>query len=223
MSADVKSASANQKAASKKVREAQVRALERALREERLALAAIVKVMLIEVPDPARVLARLDAMTRAAEATPRTPRAIVKQLLDATLFVKTAIERETGRPQSLFDPHVGHVKDTDVDRLVEPTNGPQQLGLQAGESLLGDAEQAHRERVEVLGRIHNALILLYQQHHLLTDADLHTHYKALAAEHPERRLPVQTKGALVERRRELAASGRIGRRGEKWALVEAPA
>lgn len=203
------------------VKAAHLRSLERALREERLALAAIVKVMLIEVPDPARVLARLDAMTRAAEANPRTPRAIVKQLLDATLFVKTAIERETGRPQSLFDPHVGHVKDTDVDKLVEPTNGPQQLGLQQGEGLLGDAEEAHRERVEVLFRVHNMLIELYQQHGALSDTDLHTHYKARAASFPQERLPVQTKGALVERRRELAASGRVVRAGEKWKLVEA--
>jgi hypothetical protein len=210
-------------ATTKKVREAHVKSLERALREERLALAAIVKVMLIEVPDPARVLARLDAMTRAAEANPRTARAVVKQLLDATLFVKTAIERETGRPQSLFDPHVGHVKDTDVDRLVEPSEGPQQLGLQQGEGLLGDAEAAHQERVEVLGRIHNALIELYRQHGALSDADLHTHYKARAASFPQERLPVQTKGALDERRRELAATGRIVRSGGKWTLVEAAA
>jgi hypothetical protein len=200
-------------ATTKKVREAHVKSLERALREERLALAAIVKVMLIEVPDPARVLARLDAMTRAAEANPRTARAVVKQLLDATLFVKTAIERETGRPQSLFDPHVGHVKDTDVDRLVEPSEGPQQLGLQQGEGLLGDAEAAHQERVEVLGRIHNALIELYRQHGALSDAE----------SFPQERLPVQTKGALDERRRELAATGRIVRSGGKWTLVEAAA
>jgi hypothetical protein len=207
----------------KAVKAAQQRSLERALREERLALAAIVKVMLIEVPDPARVLARLDAMTRAAEANQRTPRAIVKQLLDATLFVKTAIERETGRPQSLFDPHVGHVKDTDVEKLVAPTEGPQQLGLQQGEGLLGDAEQAHQDRVEVISRVHRTLVSLYQEHGALGDGDLHTHYKARAGRFPRERLPVQTKGAIVERRRELAASGRIVRSGEKWQLVEAAA
>lgn len=204
----------------KAVKAAQQRSLERALREERLALAAIVKVMLIEVPDPARVLARLDAMTRAAEANPRTPRAIVKQLLDATLFVKTAIERETGRPQSLFDPHVGHVRGKDVDKLVEPTNGPQQLGLQEGDGLLGDAEAAHRDRVEVIGRVHNALVALYQEHGALSDGDLHEHYKARAAAFVQERLPVQTKGAIVERRRELAVSGRISRSGDRWMVVE---
>lgn len=193
----------------KAVKAAQQRSMERALREERLALAAIVKVMLIEVPDPARVLARLDAMTRAAESNPRTPRAVVKQLLDATLFVKTAIERETGRPQSLFDPHVGHVKDTDVDKLVEPTNGPQQLGLQQGEGLLGDAEQAHEERVATINDIHQRIVGLLERHGRSTDRELHALYLVANGG------PPQTLGALGERRRELVAAGRIVAAGRK--------
>jgi len=131
----------------KVVKAAAKRSVERALQEERLAIAAIVKVMLIEVPDPGRVLARLDAMTRAAEANPRVPPTIRRQLIDATRFVRTAIERERGKPQSLFEPHVGHVAPKDVDALVAPTRGPQQLGLVNNTSVLGDVEAAHEDRV----------------------------------------------------------------------------
>lgn len=212
--------SAKRKVTPSAIKDARIRSLERAVKEERLALAAIVKVMLIEVPDPARVLARLDAMSRAAEANPRTPAAVRKQLIDATLFVKTAIERETGRPQTLFEPDVGHVKPKDVDSLVEPTEGPQQLGLQQDEGLFGDVQDAHRERVATMTSVHAAIVVLLQREGPLTDRELWTHYVADGG------TPQQSQKAITERRRELVGSGRVvgagkGLRGEPaWRLVE---
>lgn len=205
------------------IKDAHIKALERALREERLALAAVVKVMLIEVPDPARVLARLDAMSRAAEQNPRTSAAVRKQLLDATLFVKTAIQRERGRPQELFEPDVGHTRPKDVDALVEASDGPQQLGLVNNEQI-GDAGEAHDERVRTIGQVHTALIGLYREHGALSDRELHGHYAVVA---PTRGLPRQTQGAVTERRRELLAAGRLSRAEQRggepaWDLVERP-
>jgi hypothetical protein len=208
-----------------KVKAAHQRSLERALREERLAIAAIVKVMLIEVPDPARVLARLDAMTRAAEANPRVPATVRRQLLDATRFVRTAIERETGRPQSLFDPDVGHTSPRDVDALVRPTNGPQQLGLVGHSgSMLGDVEAAHDDRVRTIQAVHTALVGLFQEHGALTDRELYSRYTLTNVRGA---LPQQSQKAVTERRKELTAAGRVvsagrGPRDEPaWNLVEA--
>lgn len=211
------------KAKDKKVKAAAKRSIERALQEERLAIAAIVKVMLIEVPDPRRVLARLDAMTRAAEANPRVPPTVRRQLLDATRFVKTAIERETGKPQSLFDPHVGHVSPKDVNALVAPTEGPQQLGLINHGSTLGDVEAAHDDRVRTISTVHTALVGILREHGKpVTDRELHALYQMHNVGNP---LPRQSAGAIVERRKELFAAGRLvtaGREGgvPQWDLVE---
>lgn len=204
------------KAAEKAVKAAQQRTLERALREERLALAAIVKVMLIEVPDPGRVLARLEAMTRAAEANPKTPAAIRRQLIDAVRFVRTAIERETGRPQTLFDPHVGHVKPGDVDRLANPTEGPQQLGLVNNDEI-GDVAAAHEERVDTITKIHAALVELLH----VGPADDHVlHHRYAVAIMQGEQLPRQNLTATRERLRELSAAGRIVNQGGEWMLIE---
>jgi hypothetical protein len=197
---------ARKKPSAAKVQRAQQRSLQRALQEERLAIAAIVKVMLIEVPDPRRVLARLDAMTRAAEANPRVPATVRRQLIDATRFVRTAIERETARPQSLLDPHVGHVDPGDVDALVAPTKGPQQLGLVNNGSTLGDVEEAHEQRVRTITAVHSALVALIREKGAASDTGLYNRY--LMA-NTSGALPAQSKKSIVERRKELLAAGRI--------------
>lgn len=202
----------------RRVHDAQLRSAQTALREERLALAAITKVMLLEVPDPSRVLARLDAMARAAEANPRTTVSTKRMLLDATRFVRTAIQRELGKPQELFDPHVGHVDADKVDELVEPVNGNQQLGLAGQGSFLGDVEEAHAERVTTITRVQSAIVDLYRGEGVLTDRALHANYLLAGARSP---LPMQSYAALVERRKELAAAGRVVSAGNgAWGLVE---
>src|SRR5262245_12147220 len=187
-----------------KVTRAARRSLEQALREERLAIGAIVKVMLLEVPDPSRVLARLDAMVRAAEANPRITPTVRRQLLDASRFVRAAIQREEGRPQELFDPSVGHVKPQEVDALVAPTEGAQQLGLDGQTSILGDVEAAHAERVALLSTVHDALVEIIRGAGALTDLELHARYVHRGA-FAGAGLPSQSAKAIAERRRELCA------------------
>jgi hypothetical protein len=205
-----------------KVKRAARRSMEAALREERLAIGAIVKVMLLEVPDPGRVLARLDAMVRAAEANPRMTPTIRRQLLDASRFVRAAIQREEGRPQELFDPHVGHVRAEAVDALVAPTDGAQQLGLEGQTSMLGDVESAHAERVALLATVHDALVEIVRGHGALSDLELHARYVHRGA-FAGSGLPLQSPKAIAERRRELCAAGRFVRaegREVKWDIVE---
>lgn len=209
------------RAAKAKVKQATVRSLERALQEERLAIAAVTKVMLIEVPDPGRVLARLDSMVRTAELNPRVPVSVRRQLLDAARFVRTAIEREQGRPQSLFDPHVGHVKKEAVDALVAPTESPEQLGFVTNESVLGDVEVAHEQRVQTIVAVHGALVECLRSEGSATDAELWSRYQRMLAPG----VPFQSRRAITERRKELVAAGRVVRvdpRGgvPAWDVVE---
>lgn len=205
-------------ATKRRVERAAQRSAERALREERLALAALTKVMLLEVPDPRRVLARLEAMCRAAEENPRTTAATRKMLLDGTRFVRTAIERDTARPQTLFDPHVGHIKKSEVDKLVTPTEGEQQLGLINHESTLGDVEAAHTDRVDTIAKAHSAIVEIVRANGPLTDRQLHGHYITAATSNG---WPWQSQGALTERRKELTNSGRLAAVGNgAWDLIE---
>jgi hypothetical protein len=204
------------------VKAAYVRSLEKRLAEERLAIAAIVKVMLLEVPDPARVLARLEAMTRAAAANTRTPASVTSQLMDATRFVRTAIQRELGKPQELFEPHVGHVRPADVQALVEPTEGPQQLGLLTNESI-EDAEDAHAGRIDTISKVYAALIEILRNDGAMTDRELHAMYEIKAMSGG---LPRQSFKSCKERRMELKAAGRLKSLAEQrdgdtvWELIE---
>jgi hypothetical protein len=159
-------------------------------------------------------------MARSAENNPRTPATVRRQLLDATRFVRTAIERETGRPQALFEPDVGHVRPKDVDALVAPTTGPQQLGLVNNASFT-DVEEAHDDRVRTIAAVHTALVGILKDQGAATDRELHGRYMLLGDA-----LPRQSQKAITERRRELVAAGRIvsagrGLRGEPaWDVVE---
>lgn len=210
--------------AKKKVEAASRTALERALLEERLAFAAITKVMLQECPDPARFLARLEAMVHAAEQSPRTPVATRRQLIAAAMFVRTAIERETGKPQSLFEPNVGHVSGAKVDKLVAATDEPSQMGLLGQESVLGDATAAHEDRVATLQKVHDAIVTVVRAHGPMTDRELHDRYVYLRAGHD---WPPQSYATIVDRRKELTTAGRIVSAGRKlgsaasqWDVVE---
>jgi hypothetical protein len=213
-----------QKAAKKRVERASHKALETALADERLAVAALTKVMLQECPDPMRFLARLEAMVHAAEQSPRTPVATRRQLIAAATFVRTAIERETGKPQSLFEPNVGHVSGAKVDALVDGTDGPSQLGLLGQESVLGDASAAHDDRVTTIKAVHDAIIILLRERGPLTDRELHGHYLRWRAASD---WPPQSYATLSERRKELTTAGRVVSSGRRlgsttttWDVVE---
>lgn len=204
-----------------KVRE---RSLLDALAQERLALAAITKVLLLEVDDPQRVLVRLDAMARSATANRRVPAGTRRALIDGVRLVRRAIERERGEDPfaqpTLLDPPSPEPKPERVDELAAATDGPQQLGLVGNEQIGADLEAAHEERVATVARIHEAIIELLRAAGAANDDEIHHRY-TLAAMHADTRLPQQTKTAIVERRRELVQAGRLKSAGDKrWDLVE---
>lgn len=209
------------KAHEAEVKRAAERSLERALKEERTAIAAITKCFLLECPSPERALARIEAMVRAADANPRTTAATRRTLIDGATFVRTAIERELGKPQSLFDPHVGHVKGEAVDKLVQGSEVPEQLGL-AHDGKLGDTVAAHEERTETLAVVQNALVDVIRTHGAMTDAGLWYMYSQNIT------VPRQSAAEISARRKELTRSGRLRRAGSatdaggvpKWDLVE---
>lgn len=195
--------------ADKALERARERGLREALEQERMALAAIVKVMLLEVDDPKRVLARIDSMVRAAEGNRRVPPATRRSLIDAARFVRRAVQREQGQQQTLLDPPKPEPKPERIDALVTATDGPQQLGLVDNEQIGGDAEQAHAERVATLGVIHAKLIDILREHGAASDAELHHRYLLAGALASDGAHPFQTKSAIAERRRELVAAGRL--------------
>jgi hypothetical protein len=189
-----------------KVKAAAKRSLEKALLDERTAIAAVVKVMLIEVPDPQRALARLDAMARAAQGNVRYSPGIRQGLIDAARFVRRAVQQEQGKQQSLLDPPKPEPSRSTVDALVTATNGPQQLGLMSHGSTTGDVEEAHEQRVGTIAAVHTALVSLLKDDGAGTDRELYARY-ALANQGGA--LPHQSEKSIRERRRELFAVGRL--------------
>jgi hypothetical protein len=205
------------------VRRAAQRSAEKALVEERLALAAIVKCLLAEVPDPERALRRIEAMVRQAESNPKTPVATRKMLLDGYRFIATAVERQLGKPQQLFDPHIGHMKQKDVDAVADLPEQGVQLGL--GDGTLADVETAHGERVDTIVRVQTELVRLLKEHGALTDEELLSYYARAFQAEPQR-IPALGPKDVARRRRELTASGRVLATGQRrsgsplWDLVE---
>lgn len=201
-----------------KVAAAAKRSADKALREERVALAAITKVMLLECPEPARVLSRLDAMVRAANGNPRVPAGTRRALLDGTRFVRAALAKDGGKQDGLFDPATPVPKPAEVAALVTSTDGPSQLGLDGQGSFLGDVETAHAERVDTIGRVHQAVIELIKERGPMVDRELWERY---AFDAHSRGWPPQSPTAVADRRKELTAAGRLVGAGlGKWDLVE---
>lgn len=220
------SAKTKQVDADKALAKARERGLTDALAQERLALAAIAKVVLLEVDDPQRVLARLDAMCRAAGSNRKVPPGTRRAMLDGTRLIRRAIERERGLNQgtqaTLLDPPRPEPNPRLVDEIAAATDGPQQLGLVGNEQIGGDAEQAHEERVATLGAIHAAIVHVLQRHGASSDEELHHRYAmSVVRGHFEVPPPIQTLTSIKERRRELVAAGRIvAVEGSRFDLLE---
>jgi len=202
----------------KRVKQAASRSTERALREERLALAAIAKCFVLESPDPGRLLARLEAMARSAQQNGKTTVAVRQSLLDSVKLIRNAINRELGKPQELLDPHVGHVIPSRVERLVGDDTIPQQLGLMSNGDL-GDVIAAHDEQTATIFHVHEKVVEVLRSGPA-TDREIYRRYTLRPDTKPH------SKTALTERRKELTQTGRIRDTGSKhkgepvWALVE---
>ncbi len=203
----------------KRVQQAATRSMERALREERLALAAVAKCFVLEARDPGRLLARLEAMSRSAQQSGKTTVAIRQSLLDAVALIRNAINRELGKPQELMNPDVGHVMASRVDRLVGSEDNPnhQQLGLMSNGDL-GDVIAAHEEQTATIFQVHDKLVDVLRKGPA-TDREIYRRYTLRMDTLPH------SQKALVERRKELTASGRIREAGKHkdepiWGLIE---
>ena len=206
------------------IKRAHQRSVERALREERLGLAIIGRVIVLDHPDPGRLLARLEAVCRSAQQNPGASIEVRQVLIDGTLLIRNAIARELGRPQTLLDPPgwAGHVKPSAVDQVAgHESSITQQLGLVEGDNSgpLADVINIQREQTETITAIHEYLVKALQEGPV-TDRELFTRYIL----NPE--TPPHSLEAIVERRKELVLSGRVkdsgGRKGKSviWTLVE---
>lgn len=202
----------------KDVKAAAVRSKERALQEERLGLAAIAKVIVDEVRDPDRLLARLEAMTRFAQQNGSTPLRTRQALLDGTALIRNAINRERDKPQELLDPPGWrHVNPAAVNRIanVEPV---QQLGL-ADKGDLDDVADANKEQAATIAAVQSVIVEVLREGPA-TDAEIYRRYIKVEG------APLHSPRSLLTRRRELLRSGRINESGKLegkeilWTLVE---
>jgi hypothetical protein len=180
---------------------------QRALQEERLGLAAVVKVFLLECPDPDRLLARLEHMTQAVANDPKSTARLRQTLIDGKTLVENAIARERGKPQQLLAPNLGHISDRQVQSVLDTPPG------------LLDAELAHEQRLGIEMAVEEGLVLVLRDG-MASDEEIWRRYSTLEE------APAQPFKALVERRKALSASGRlrIGGKSEEgatlWCLME---
>ncbi len=203
------------------VERAAQRSMGRALREERLALAVLAKIFLLEVPNPDRLLARIGAVVRSASTQKGFSQEARQALIDCERLVRNALARELGRPQTLMDPPgwMGHVNPRTVDKVISGEPIGQQLGLSASNGDLTDVAEAQTDRMQTVLAVHDKIVealkegpaterVLYQRYIVFPDA------------------PPHSPRALTERRRELTQSGRVKDTGVRvgtepvWALVE---
>lgn len=195
--------------------EQRVKNLERALKEERLGLIAICRVLIEEsdVP-PARILARLESMARApGKSHLQMPQRTRDAILHGHAVMSRALEQLQGRPQGLFDPHVGHISPKKVERITEVPQEPQ-MGFGATErNPLGDVPK--REELSALTVIQEGIVKCYDNGPLSD--------KQLLAEYIMRfgRISQRT---IIEARVALTKKGRVielQRDGERrWTLIE---
>lgn len=171
---------------------ARTKTLERALKEERTAILAVVMAVLREsAVDPERLLARLEAMGAAAAGRSKGKEKERQQrdlFVAAEKYVRNALAIEAGRPQQLFEPNVGHTKPEEVETLADGFGT--QMALETPE----DTHRALSEAEEDTDR--KIIAALEHSTSALTDADL-----------AER---VAAPGSLVRTRRAaLTQSGRL--------------
>jgi hypothetical protein len=201
----------------KRAREAHVRNLERALKEERTGLVAVAKAFLEESPNSGALLRRLEAMVRAANAN-SAPARTRDAIGYGYAVLARAAEQAQGKPQGLFDPHVGHVPPAKVEALTTPSEHVQ-VGLEFRESTpLADVEAGQSESSAFAQRVRATILTCYEGCGALTDGELRAEYTRRAG-------PV-TAGLLKDHRKALTRTGRVVKSDEttgedpRWTLLE---
>jgi hypothetical protein len=197
-----------EKALKKKLDRQRVKNLERALKTERTGLLAMGVAFCREGNNPAGLLARLDAMASAVANDGKAPGGLRESIVNGRAIVEQAIALESGRPQKLFEPDVGHSDPAQVAALVDAP--PEQLSLNGSEERLTELN-AFEAQVE-------AGLLETLQQAPLADDELYERYH-LVMERPR-----VTRASLAARRRALAARGFIARIEHegltKWTTIE---
>lgn len=201
----------------KRAREQHVKNLERALKEERTGLVALARAFLEESPDPNALVRRVEGMVRQAERA-GAPLKTRDAIRFGHSILTRAAEQLQGRPQTLFDPDVGHVPPAKAEVLSRPPEA-EQLGLGITErNSVADVETERQERARSAAEVRSALLRLFQESGPMSDQDMVAAYLRSG-----RKLsPV----VLKANRRELSRLGRLVKDGTaangdpRWMLLE---
>ncbi len=192
-----------------KLKDQKIKALEAALRDERLALIAISTAFLRETPDPPRLIARLEAMARQAarpeaKLSPRTRTAFVK----GYQMIRRAAAVELSKPQPLFDgvPNPGHPDPEKVQKLADPEQ--EQMGMASGDGELADVEEAQDERAVHVAKLDAMVLNIVERFGPCDDGEIYRRY----ADRPDR-TPMTEKG-LRQHRQDMVVRRLLARAGK---------
>lgn len=210
----------------KQVKAKKVQNLERALKEERLALTVLATAFVKTHGNVDHLFAQVEAMVTAAAENPRVKPRVKQTLIDGHNILERALAVHRGRPQPLFDdngrPSTGHVNASEVKALANPPEQQQGLPLNGGG--VAEAVAAMEERRTTDERIEDAIVRLIRDGHVVTDVELYDHY---CADEAAPKVPWEK---FYERRTDLTRRGRVVDNGERrfvrgrmrpvWDLIE---
>lgn len=214
------------KAVEKQVQRRKIANLERALKEERLALTAIATAFVQTHGDADALFAQLERMVQAAATNPRTKPRVRQTLIDGHRILERALAVHRGRPQPLFDdelrPSTGHVNPSEVRALANPEEESQQaLALNGGG--VAEAEATHRQLEDLNEKIDDGIVRVLRDGEPDTDIGLYDRYCATDA-------PRINFERFYYRRTDLTKRGRLVDTGEKkfvqgrmrptWDIIE---
>lgn len=198
----------NQKAFKKKLEAKRVKNLEAALKEERLGLMALTLAFCRSHGDTDLLMSKVNAMAAAVADDPRASAGLRAAMIHGRAYIENAVAIESGRPQRLFEPDVGHVKPDDAARLVNA--GPEQMSL-------GGPQASMEQRDDFVQRVDAGLVAALEVG-ALTEEELFARYALNTAN------PRASKAQLRRRRRQLANVGRLVKTtdegADKWTTIE---
>lgn len=208
------------KDAKEKAREARIKELERALKDERIGVLGIAIAFLRESTAPHALARRLEVMAHNAVDNPKVRAGTRTALVEGNKLVQRALAIELEKPQPLFEPDLGPANPAQVAEAVERSDagaGQASMDLSGGDDA---ASSALDERQRTLDRVYEAIVALLHEHGAMTDAEIQARYAARADFLP------QSAGALRARRTELTRRRRLVASKDKrdgamiWDLLE---